>query len=68
MFKVYVLNLGAHEIGVIDVKSNMVITTFPDGEGMMGINFVNGGEMAYIISQSDCCRLVVGNRQSVIDN
>lgn len=59
MFKVYVLNLGAHEIGVIDVKCNKVITMFPGGEGMTGINFVNGGGKAYIISQSENALYVI---------
>ena len=59
MSKVYVSNLGAHEIGVIDVKSNKVITTFPGGKGMTGVNFVNGGEKAYIISQPESALYVI---------
>ena len=42
--KVLVPNNDDQTVSVIDVKTNKVITTFPGGEGMTGINFVNGGE------------------------
>ena len=57
--KVLVPNNDDQTVSVIDVKSNKVITTFPGGEGMTGINFVNGGKKAYIISQSESALYVI---------
>ncbi len=49
--KVIVPNNGDQTVSVTDVKSNKVITTFPGGEGMTGVNFVNWGKR-HILSVS----------------
>ena len=57
--KAVVPNNDDQTVTVIDVKTHKVTTTFPGGEGMTGVNFVNGGKKAYIISQPESALYVI---------
>ncbi len=48
-----VLNNGDHSISVISTATQKVVATLKGGADMSGVNFVQGGQKAYVVSQSE---------------
>lgn len=44
---------GDQNVSVIDTRTQKVVSTFPAGEGMTGINFGVGSEKAYVIAGAE---------------
>jgi YVTN family beta-propeller protein len=43
----------SNEIAVVDVASQKLVSTMPSGGDITGINFVDGGKKAYVISSTE---------------
>lgn len=46
-------NNGDQTVSVISTDTHKIVATFKAGEGMTGVNFVNGGKKAYVISSQE---------------